>query len=304
MTRLYRSTIWERFAITSVSAMKERIARLCVKEFVSLHTRFRGAPAQKDGRITLLSVNYNSAPGIVRLLASFHKFVGSDAPAVIVENSQWDRSIASLPNVTYIKPFANLHHGLGLDYGMRKVTSEYTLICDPDSAIISPEFATKMTQLAANKGVAGIESAHWIYHPICLLFRTEFWKMGGFSFKEKWPWYDVAGELTVIARGREPETLLNRTKVAGPRFKYPIYLIEVYEDLFTNTYLGSRVNSDEVDEGLGLPRSVVKPLHTQWEHWVDSIVSGAAKATEFPFKEETVDMQIYDVAPSLMPLQQ
>ncbi len=278
-----------------------RAARWLVKELVSVHTRFRGLPAQNDGKITLLSVNYNSAPGIRRLLSSFQTFVGSNSPSVIVENSQWDKAIAQIPDVTYIKPFANLHHGLGLDFGMRKVSTEYTLICDPDSAIISSQFAPKMIELAAKRGISGIESAHWIYHPICVLFRTEWWKMGGFSMQEKWPWYDVAGELTAINRGRDPETLLHRTRVAGPRFKYPIYLVEVYEDLFTNTYLGSRVNSSESDEQLGLPRSLVAPIHGAWENWVDSLVKeGAEYPSQFPFTEEVVDPEIYENAPALM----
>jgi len=280
-----------------MSDLKIKAARWLVKETVSLHTRFRGKPAVNDGKITLLSVNYNSADGILRLLRSYHTFVGADAPAVIVENSRHDARIASIPGVKYIRPFGNLHHGLGLDYGMRQVETEFTLICDPDSAIIGPDFANRMITLAGKKGIAGIESAHWIYHPICLLFRTEWWKAGGFSMQEKWPWYDVAGEITVLNQGRDPDTLLNRTRIAGPRFKYPIYLIEVYEDLFTNTYLGSRISSSESDEQLGLPRSLVQPLHGQWERWVGDIIEGAATPADFPFEPAVYDPGIYDQAP-------
>ncbi len=235
----------------------------------------------------------------MRLVNSFHKFVGQEAPVVIVENSARSGAIEGLPGVTYLRPFDNLHHGLGLDYGLRHVTSEYTLICDPDSAILSSDFAPHMLELAKKKGIAGIESAHWIYHPICLLFRTEWWKAGGISMQEKWPWYDVAGELTVLNQGRDPETVIKRTRIAGPRFRFPIYLIEVYEDLFTNTYLGSRLHSEESDEELGLPRKIVQPLHTKWESWVDGVIVGNLKPSEFPFEEAVLDTRVYDTADAM-----
>ncbi|HJQ41745.1 MAG TPA: hypothetical protein VJ831_01555, partial [Jatrophihabitantaceae bacterium] len=108
---------------------------------------------------------------------------------------------------------------------------------------------------------------------------------GGFSFKERWPWYDVAGELTAIVGGRDPATLLRRTRVAGPRFGYPIYLIEVYEDLFTNTYLGARIRTDESDERLGLPRDEVRPVHEAWRAWVDGVLDGSAARDRLPIPE-------------------
>jgi hypothetical protein len=192
-----------------------------------------------------------------------------------------------------LRPPANLHHGLGLDFGMRSITTEWTLVCDPDSAILSREFLPRMQALAARaKGVAGIESYHAIYHPICLLFRTEYWKNGGFSFKERWPWFDVAGELTAIVGGRDPSTLLKRTKVAGPRFGYPIYLVEIYEDLFTNTYLGARIGTNESEESLGLPRQSIEPVHKAWSDWVDAVLGGSASAANVPLPVVQPDMTI------------
>jgi len=268
---------------------------------VSLHTRFRGGPAANDGRITLLSVNYNSAPDMLRLIASYQKFVGVDAPLVIVENSDWVRELAQVPNITYVRPPGNLQHGLGLDYGMRKVETEYTLICDPDTAILSSEFAPRMIELAAKRGISGVGSNHDIYHPICVLFRTEWWKHGDFTFVQNWPWWDVAGGLTALHSGRDPETVLKRTRIAGPRLRWPIYLVEVYEDLFTNTHFVSRLNSDEGDdEHIGIPRSLIEPIHRAWRSWVDAVVAGETVPSDFPIEEAELDTRVYDKSPSMM----
>lgn len=257
-----------------------------------MHTRFRGDAATNDGRTTLLTVNYNAGPEVTRLIRSYRRFC-PDQRVVVVENGERDSAVRDVAD-EYLTPRGNLHHGIGLDYGMRAVTSEWTLVCDPDSAILSPEFLPRMQSLAsAGRGVAGIETAHSIYHPICLLFRTQFWKNGGFSFPERWPWWDVAGELTAIVGGRDPATLLRRTTVAGPRFQYPIYLVEVYEDLFTNTYLGARIRTDETDEQLGLPRDVVRPVQEQWAGWVDAVLDDRARPGDFPLPRETPDLSVW-----------
>lgn len=265
---------------------RDRWARRVAHEVVSKHTRFRGAAANSDGRTTLITVNYGADQEVLRLARSFRRFCPGQ-PVHVVENGRASQTVATTAD-KYVRAPGNLHHGLGLDWGMRSVTSEWTLVCDPDSAIMSAEFLPRLCALATRaKGVAGIESAHTIYHPICLLFRTEFWKGGGFSFRERWPWYDVAGELSAIVGGRDPATLLKRTKVAGPRFTYPIYLIEVYEDLFTNTYLGARIRTDEPDVSLGLPRAVVLPVHELWTKWVDGFIDGTASPHELPLPESS-----------------
>lgn len=269
---------------------RDQWARRITHELVSKHTRFRGRPAETDGHTTLLTVNYNAEPEVLRLVRSFRRFCPGELVHV-VDNGAASTAVRSAVD-RYARPPANLHHGLGLDFGLRGITTEWTLVCDPDSAVISAGFLPRMQSLATSgQGVAGIESAHLIYHPICLLFRTEFWKNGGFSFKERWPWFDVAGELTAIVGGRDPKTLLKRTKVAGPRFGgFPIYLIEVYEDLFTNTYVGARIRTDESDELLGLPRDVVRPVHTAWGDWVDGILSGSSSADDLPLPEVQPDL--------------
>jgi hypothetical protein len=271
---------------------RDKWARRFAHEFVSKHTRFRGPAASADGRTTLLSVNYNSEPEMLRLIRSFRKFCPGQAVHV-VENGNHSGSVRAAADA-YVRTPGNLHHGLGLDWGMRSVSTEWTLVCDPDAAVISADFLPTIRALAdAGKGVAGIESAHTIYHPICLLFRTEFWKGGGFSFRERWPWFDVAGELTAIVGGRDPDTLLKRTKVAGPRFPaFPIYLIEVYEHVFTNTYVGARIRTDETDEWLGLPRDVVRPVHEAWSNWVDGVLAGTESPHELPLPEVEPDMRI------------
>ena len=272
----------------------DRLLAFGIKEGLSRHTRFRGASPPADGRVTLVSVNYHTDAYLRSLLRSFRVFVDAGAPVVVVDNSgTLDR--AELEHEARGGPLrlvslggANIGHGLGLDLALRFVDTEFTLVCDPDTAIVSRSFWPLVHRRLLDHGVAGADTGNRIYHPLCLAFRTGWWKEGGFSFLHRWPWWDVGGELTSILGGIDERALLRRTRWFGPplpstRPGQVHHLGEVYEDAFTSTYLSARLVAEPRRADFdGWPRGLAVEFHTRWAAWVRQVLAGEATVADFP----------------------
>lgn len=268
-----------------LDALTTREARRVTGRLISRTTRFRGR-ARRDDRLTLLTVNYGSRSDTERLVASFRRFVSKDWPVVVVQNSGWPWGWQIPARVVGIG--RNLHHGLGLDFGMRFVSTEYTLICDPDSMIVG-DLWTTIRPLLHQYGIAGIDFTAPYYHPICVVFRTEAWKMTSVSLREDWSrGFDVARALTPLFGGLNPSALLSRTRCAGP----PIYsweetrghyVAEVYADVVSNTLGGTRAREGPSafapEEGA---YGRIVSCQNAWRSWADAYLAGAATLDDFP----------------------
>jgi hypothetical protein len=252
--------------------------------------RLRGAVAQRDERMTLLTVDYQTTSDVHRLVRSFRRFVDPNGPVVIVQNGSLaaNRRLRSQPAVRCVGWGLNLGHGLGLDYGMREVSTEYTLICDPDSAIVDAGFREQVISRVDQLGAASIDNGARFYHPVCLAFRTELWKTNSISFEERWPDWDVAGELTELLGGLRDEALLPRTRSAGSplpsaRAGRVHYYGEVYGEVFSNTYGMSRKVADPAKVDFeGWSRDEIDAYHDRWRTWASWMVEGAACLDDFP----------------------
>src|SRR6185437_14223696 len=179
-------------------------------------------------------------------------------------------------------------HGLGLDYGLRFVRSEYTLVCDPDSAIVAPTFHEELLARIAAAGAVSIDNGAAFYHPVCLGFRSELWKQNRISFEQRWPHWDVAGELTAHLGGLRDDALLPRTRAAGPplasaRPGHAHHYGEVYAYAFTNTYCMSRKAAEPENHDFdGWARAELNAYHLRWQGWVDDLLAGRATIDDFP----------------------
>ncbi len=265
-----------------------------LRRLVSRRTTFRGPPAAQDGRITLLTVDYHVTDDAIRLIHSFRKFVDQNGPVVVVQNAEWKQNnrLRALGNVTTVNFGRNLGHGLGLDIGMRRVSTQYTLICDPDAAIVSSRFSEEVLSRVAKHGVASVDNGCAFHHPICLCFETRLWKTRPISFLECWhkpPGWDVGGQLTYdVLGGLKPGGLMPRTRSAGPplpsaREGMVHYYGEVFGDVFSNTYCVSRMKGEPDRQDFdGWSRSELTNYHEQWRGWVESIVRGAQSVEQFP----------------------
>jgi hypothetical protein len=177
----------------------------------------------------------------------------------------------------------NLGHGLGLDWGLRHVSTQYVLICDPDTVVISDRFRREIMNRLERFGVCGIviseQSQHQRYHPICVAFETRIWKSGGWSMEpaddsDK----DVGWALTDTLGGLLPPAVLPRTRGGHNG--------AVWAESFSNTYGVARIRN--IPEGGtidGYSRERVRRYHSRWSAWADLVALGSATVEDFPEPE-------------------
>jgi hypothetical protein len=273
------------------NATLRRSVSFLVDEVVSSHVRWRGDFDRADGRVTLLTVNWNTEVLAERLLRSFRRFYDPELPMVVVDNSPRNGGRRSFRRhgARYVTAGVNLGHGLGLDLGMRSVETEYVLLCDPDTVILSPRFRAELEQRLARFGVAAADTGNAYYHPLCTAFRTEHWKWGAISLQELFPYWDVGGALTNLLGGVQHDALIGRSRSFGSPLSAALgghddhYLGEVYGDVFSSTYLAARLQAEpDRAEFEGWSRAEVVEFHRVWAEWADAVVDGCASVDDFP----------------------
>ncbi len=268
----------------------ERAMGWAIKELVSRHARFRGDPPLGDSKLTLLTVNWHTQSMLSRLVRSFRVFGDSRYDVVVVDNSS-RTAPADLQGLAAKRVTAgvNLGHGLGLDFGMRWVSTEYTLVCDPDTAVLSHCFFDQLWDRLDKYGVAAMDTGNPYYHPLGVAFRTEHWKRGGFSFLHRWPYWDTGGELTHLLGGVIGGALVPKSRSFGPALPAMLgggghhFLGEVYGEAFASTYLAARLVAEpERQDFDGWPRGLAVSFHEAWLEWLDCLLGGTATVDDFP----------------------
>ena len=273
--------------------MIEKFTHKALRFALSRRIAFRGSVPKKDGRITLLTVDYHVTDDAVQLIRSFRRFVDKEGLVVVVQNgSSRNNEKLRAVGARCVSTGSNLGHGLGLDVGMRFVKTQYTLICDPDTIILGPRFREEILSRLAKFDVAGVKNGSAFYHPICVAFATQLWKTQAFSFEQRWhkePHFDVGGALTYEVLGKlEPEALLPRTRSAGPplpsgQHGAVHYYGDVFGDVFANTYCMSRkIREPDRNDFDGWSRAELDAFHVAWKRWVAGIVEGREGVDEFP----------------------
>jgi hypothetical protein len=257
------------------------IARALVRHLVSTRSTFRGARTQDDGRITLLTVDFDLTDDVLRLGRTFRRSVSSEWPMVAVQNGP-RRNNAALRRAGWsvVGMGTNLHHGLALDWGLRKVETEYVLVCDPDTVIVNAAFIEELMPRLARFGVCGLVIGDrpdlQYYHPICTACRTEVWTQGKWSMGPDWSrGWDAGAALTEVLGGVEPDAVLPLTlpsEVAGV----------LWANSFSNIYGGSLVRDTDKAAMYGRPIEQVRAYHRRWRAWADEVAVGSAGADEFP----------------------
>jgi hypothetical protein len=276
------------------NATVRKTVSFLIDEVVSSHVKWRGPLDRTDGCTTLLTVNWNTEPLVERLLRSFRRFFDPKMPIVVVDNSPRNggRELFAPHRVRYVTTGVNLGHGRALDLGMRWVDTQYTLVCDPDTVILSPQFRLEIERRLREFGVAGVDTGNAYYHPLCMAFVTEHWKYGAFSMQEMFPYWDVGGALTNLVGGVERDALIPKTRSFGRPLEPALgghdvhYLGETYGDVFSSTYLAARLQAEpERAEFDGWTRAEALEFHRRWGAWAESILAGTATVDDFPGDE-------------------
>lgn len=138
--------------------------------------------------VTALTVNYNTPDLLERLLISFRQFY--DNPYLVIDGSDKlnYRKIKSYEkkfNVRIIHFPFNIHHGPGISYGIKQITTDRILLLDSDIIVMKQGFLEdldrKLTktaygigdiQIVNNRGMnvaAGIK----YLHPACALINRK-----------------------------------------------------------------------------------------------------------------------------------
>jgi hypothetical protein len=271
----------------------ERLARAYVRRWLSRQTRFRGR-READGRATLLTVNYHSTLDTRRLVRSFRRFVSSTWPVVVVENGGlkarvgYPREAHGGEREKVVWGLPNLQHGLGLEVGLRHVTTEFVVICDPDSAIVSDRFWPAVHAIVQAEGICSIDNGATQYHPVMMSFPTALWKTTTLSMEQDWSrGFDAAGQITPVVGGLRPEALLPRTRHAGLAMPSATagrhhYIGEVYDDVFSNTYSTTRAATAPGELLYGWTRADMLAYHDRWRMWVGALLDGVETLDGFP----------------------
>lgn len=265
------------------SLARLRPERVAAKAMRIVTARDRG-DVLVDGRLSLLCVDWHLTEDVIRLGRSFRRHVG-DGPMHVVQNATLSakRRLRKSGWITHGLGL-NVNHGTALDWGLRFVTSEFVLICDPDSVIVSSRFADGLWRRLRGYGVAGVvlsdDPIHQRYHPFCMAFRTELWKRGTWSMNPAWdrgPNWDVGAALTYEIGGLTPEAILSCTADAGG-------LGYLWADSFSNIVGGGRSQFHDKDFLMDGFRKVAdaRRYHEVWRLWADSVADGTADERSFP----------------------
>ncbi len=142
---------------------------------------------------TALIVNYGT-PDLTRAAVWSLRSLYPELPIVVVDNGSPDDSRARLAvlageagGVTLHTPAENLHHGPGLDYGIRRIVTPWVLTFDSDCLAYRAGFLEGMHALAdgdANAYMVGqlhqvnddgfdAPAGHDYVHPKCALVRRD-----------------------------------------------------------------------------------------------------------------------------------
>jgi hypothetical protein len=138
--------------------------------------------------ITALTVNYNTPDLLENLLSSFRKFYDIDFLVIDGSNElnyEKIKGFANKYNATIIHFNFNIHHGPGMDYGIRNIKTEQILLLDTDVEILRGGFIedlqTKLLPESYGIGCVGTVNENGVdaptgyryLHPSCALINRD-----------------------------------------------------------------------------------------------------------------------------------
>jgi len=120
--------------------------------------------------ITALTVNYNTPGLLKRLLVSFRKFY--DIPYVVIDGSdksnyQKIKGFDEMFNVQIHHFPHNIHHGPGMEYGIKQIKTDQILVLDSDIIVLDGGWIERMQKelRPTSYGIGDIQRESMISKP-------------------------------------------------------------------------------------------------------------------------------------------
>lgn len=148
--------------------------------------RARASQPLREG-VTVVTVNWNSAHYLERMLQAVRAMSPRDTDIVVVDNGSSDGSREFLKDRSDVRTIllpTNLGHGLALDIAVPSVSTSYLAVLDVDAFPVSNRWLEKsINALDAGAQVAGARLHRNFVHPSFLVTRTEVVRRYGLTFR-------------------------------------------------------------------------------------------------------------------------
>jgi glycosyltransferase involved in cell wall biosynthesis len=196
--------------------------------------------------VTVVTVNWNSAPFVETLLRIVRARSRDDLRIIVVDNGSRDESRSYLARRSDVRTIAlpfNLGHDLALDIGFLCVETEYAVALDVDAFPVHERWLDELlAPLSAGSTVSGARLNRMYVHPCCLALRTARFVERGLSFRSRYQprreGRDASGDLGENLSAREAPNLhfFDPTSQRGPGDVGTVFGGLVYHNFYSTRF--------------------------------------------------------------------
>jgi glycosyltransferase involved in cell wall biosynthesis len=204
----------------------------------------------EPGRVTVVTVNWNSAPYLEVLLRLVRRRSPPEVRLLVVDNGSRDRSsdvLAAHPDVRAVRLPFNVGHELALDVGFLLAETEFVVALDVDAFPLHESWLdVLLPPLESGKEVSGARLNRQYVHPCCLAMRTERFVRRSHSFRSHYRpragGEDASGDVGEELSAREPGRLqfFDPTSQRGPGDVGTVFGDFVYHNFYATRFRATK----------------------------------------------------------------
>lgn len=209
------------------------------------------------GDATIVVVSWQSRAFLDVCLGAVRRFSPPNTRIIVVDNHSSDGTVellAGRPDVSSIRLPVNVGHGLAMDIGFLRVSTEFAVALDVDAFPISTSWLDTVIQpLQHGASVAGGASGRGLVHPSYLAMRTVDFVEGRHTFAARWrdelglDAWDVGERISTRLAGRVH--LVPATEIRGPGPLGTVFGDAVYHNFYAVRHLRA-ANPEVMLDGL------------------------------------------------------
>jgi glycosyltransferase involved in cell wall biosynthesis len=213
----------------------------------------RRLPTLAPGRVTVVTVNWNSGRHLGVLLDLVPRRSPAGTQIIVVDNASGDDTQAVLsehPGVRSVRFPINVGHEIALDVGFLLARTEYVVALDVDAFPLHDQWLDELTgALQEGDEVAGARLNRHYVHPCCLAMRTARFVERGHSFRSHYvprtATTDASGDVGEAISSLEGERVhfFEITSQRGPGDVGTVFGELVYHNFYSTRF---RATSDTV----------------------------------------------------------